>query len=384
MPANNTNPRFDPLEGTGGGSAAETGMGDPNQAVENADPIVDTGTGGGNDPFGTANTGPIVDSPEQFPLGSNTIEMGAVNPINSPEAVAARAKSQGYTAPQGVVTDNQRSVYQLSNMLNKDSPLAQRARQEGYLNAARRGLRNTSIAGESAFGALVDRSQPFALQDATTYANQARDNTGFLNKASEFTASAANAAEIQNATLATEIARTNASNATSTNMANLQSETSQSVAQLNSDTQMDIALKDNQVDVKLANMDVASRELIANLEADTRIVVAELELNNANAINKFSGVKDTIATGIAANAQIIANAASPEEATKKIAINMKFVQDQIDFINAWNIPDGTVDEEELATGAGNDPAAQAGPRPPGYPAYLPWPPVYNPANRPVG
>jgi hypothetical protein len=81
------------------------------------------------------------------------------------------------------------SAQQLNNITSRDSPLMMRARQEGMLTAARRGLQNSSIAAGAAEGAMVDRASPLAMQDAQAElarqtANQNAQNTTNLTTAS--------------------------------------------------------------------------------------------------------------------------------------------------------------------------------------------------------
>lgn len=54
----------------------------------------------------------------------------------------------------------------LDAILASDSPLMQRARSQGQMAANRRGLLNSSIAGEAAQAAMIDAALPIASQDA--------------------------------------------------------------------------------------------------------------------------------------------------------------------------------------------------------------------------
>lgn len=81
------------------------------------------------------------------------------------------------SAPQSTVSPNQTSQYQLDQMLASDSPLMQRAATQGQQMASQRGLLNSSIAGEAAQGAMIDRATPFAQQDAKTYFQNSQANT---------------------------------------------------------------------------------------------------------------------------------------------------------------------------------------------------------------
>ena len=67
-------------------------------------------------------------------------------------------------------------------MLAQDSPLMQRAQNQGAQYAASRGLLSSSIAGQAMQGAMIDRAQPFALQDASTYTNVYDKNLAAQNQ----------------------------------------------------------------------------------------------------------------------------------------------------------------------------------------------------------
>ena len=105
----------------------------------------------------------------------------AVNIDSGPDAQAS-----GYDATTQEVDPTQTASGQMAEILSRDSPLMQRARQEGILMAARRGLTNSSIAAGTATGAMVDRATPLALSNAQQYAQQALSNQAALNTASQF------------------------------------------------------------------------------------------------------------------------------------------------------------------------------------------------------
>ncbi|MCD6006914.1 hypothetical protein [Halomonas sp. IOP_31] len=79
-------------------------------------------------------------------------------------------------APQSTVSPNQTSQYQLEQILASDSPLMQRAATQGQQLANQRMLLNSSMAGEAAQGAMIDRATPFAQQDAQTYFQNSQAN----------------------------------------------------------------------------------------------------------------------------------------------------------------------------------------------------------------
>lgn len=82
----------------------------------------------------------------------------------------------GYTQP------NQTAEEHLNNMLGGNSAYMQNARREGMRVAAGRGLLNSSIAAGNSQRAAIQSAAPIAMQDASTFAQQARQNVDVLNQ----------------------------------------------------------------------------------------------------------------------------------------------------------------------------------------------------------
>jgi len=74
------------------------------------------------------------------------------------------------------------SAGRLDQMLESGSPLMQRARTQGMQQANSRGLLNSSMAAGAAQGAMIDRAQPFALQDSNNLMQNARQNAAAQNE----------------------------------------------------------------------------------------------------------------------------------------------------------------------------------------------------------
>lgn len=74
------------------------------------------------------------------------------------------------------------SAGRLDQMLQSDSPLMQRAATQGRQMANQRGLLNSSMAAGAAQGAMIDRAQPFALQDSNNLMQNARQNAASQNE----------------------------------------------------------------------------------------------------------------------------------------------------------------------------------------------------------
>lgn len=148
--------------------------------------------GGGGQPPGGGGQQPGGDG--QQPGGDGLMNGDWENFFNMADEWWQRAQDYGpdeynIEAPETEVhtrevQDNELSSYQLEQMLDPNSPLAKRAQQEGKDFAASRGLMNSSIAGGNAYGAWIDRAQPFALQDAATYGATASENMGARNAGS--------------------------------------------------------------------------------------------------------------------------------------------------------------------------------------------------------
>ena len=92
---------------------------------------------------------------------------------------AGRAQAHTRTAQE-----EEMSAYQLEQMLASDSPLMQRAAAQAMAGAGGRGLMNSSIAQGAAMGSMIDRAQPFALQDAQSHGRAASESLAARNQAS--------------------------------------------------------------------------------------------------------------------------------------------------------------------------------------------------------
>lgn len=120
--------------------------------------------------------------------------LAEVQQVTAPQMGAAeQAEVVKANAITREVDEKETSQYQLEQMLRTDSPLMDRARTEGLQQGASRGLLNSSMAVGAAQGAMIDRAQPFAINDAATYFNTAESNMRAQNQA-----------ELQNAQMSTE------------------------------------------------------------------------------------------------------------------------------------------------------------------------------------
>lgn len=136
---------------------------------------------------------PLTDLYTQNPGTVRADPAPQVGPVAVPEIErataytpsATSAKATGYKAINREVGTDELADAQLSRITAQDSPLMKRARQEGILSAARRGLQNSSISAGAAQGAMVDRAAPIAQQNAQHLLTQGLANMDATNRATE-------------------------------------------------------------------------------------------------------------------------------------------------------------------------------------------------------
>lgn len=74
------------------------------------------------------------------------------------------------------VNPNELVSNQIAEITKQDSPLLQQTQARAFQNANARGLLNSSMANESALGAVLDRATPIASANAATISNVANQN----------------------------------------------------------------------------------------------------------------------------------------------------------------------------------------------------------------
>lgn len=172
-----------------------------------------------------------VDAPTASTAGTQTRDAVA-SKVETPTAAADGSLSG---TGMGQVSEERLASVQAADITGQDSPLMQRARQQGMLEAGRRGLQNTSIAVGAAQGAMADRAIPLAQQDAATFNQQAMQNQAMQQEAAmlnaqletavnQGNAAAANAAKQQLADLQTRASMQGAEMAQQTELSNVQAE----------------------------------------------------------------------------------------------------------------------------------------------------------------
>lgn len=186
------------------------------------------------------------------------------------KATSSNAGASNYDALTQSVGDKADASKQLNTITSQDSPLMQRARQEGLLTAAKRGLQNSSIAAGASEGAMVDRATPLAQQNAQQEFQQGLNNQNATNQSREFNAGIDTNVSLANAAEANKASGLNAQLDTSVSQGN--AEQANDVAKLNA--QLETAV--SQGNTEQAN---AIRQQIAQLQTQTSI--SNTEQDNA-------------------------------------------------------------------------------------------------------
>ncbi|MFP4138780.1 MAG: hypothetical protein ACLFSR_10490 [Halomonas sp.] len=93
-----------------------------------------------------------------------------------------RALDKMPDAAQVTHSESDTSAGRLNQMLGSGSSLMKRAATQGRQQAQQRGLLNSSMAAGAAQGAMIDRAQPFAMQDSNNLMQTDRQNTDATNQ----------------------------------------------------------------------------------------------------------------------------------------------------------------------------------------------------------
>lgn len=190
----------------------------------------------------------------------------------------------GIDAEQTALTDEQRADMELARILEQDSPLMQRARQEAARTANARGLQNTSMAVGAAQGALVDRALPMALQNAQQALQRELDNTLMRQDASKFTAEQQNQLMEIEATLGQDLNIFNADqlNQAARLTAELQTAIEQGNQQAINEINMQLAQLERDAEAQQADIDFQQNQAVA----DARNALNAQIMDNITQINK--------------------------------------------------------------------------------------------------
>lgn len=188
----------------------------------------------------------------------------------SKAAQAFNASSAGYSAKTQDVSPEAMADVQATKIMSQDSPLMQRAKQEGMLSAGRRGLQNSSISVGAAQGAMADRAVPLAQQNAQHVFQQDLTDQAAENRATETTAAFEQEAAKLNAQLNTAVSQGNAAaeNAARQQLADLETRTNMQKAEFEQQTNLTNAAAENQMrqSVMQANADL-NKQYLAGTQA---------------------------------------------------------------------------------------------------------------------
>lgn len=211
---------------------------------------------------------------------------------------AKDATAQSYDAQTQQTDPSSLVNNQLNDITKQDSPLMQRARQEGMLLAAKRGLQNSSIAAGTSEGALVDRATPLAQQNSAMLQQQALANQEQTNAAKAQNAQLGTSTSQLNAQLGTDVSKTNAG---------LQTD----VSKINADLQTDVS-KTNaglQTDVSKTNAglqtDVAKQNAAQQTETNRFNAETTARANEQNAAAENAMRQKTMEENAALNRQFL-------------------------------------------------------------------------------
>jgi hypothetical protein len=189
-------------------------------------------------------------------------------PWNANNATPKPADSFGYT-PESFKVDKPQTVQgQVTDIIDKDSPLMQQAKTRAAQYANARGLINSSMAAGAAQGAVMEAALPIAQQDASTYNNAMTNTTNAENAARNFDAAGRNAASGQNAQLGTSVHLANQDAANKSLEAAFNAQTNYGLAALDANTKVALQHLDNANKITLMNLENANRQsLQANQDA---------------------------------------------------------------------------------------------------------------------
>lgn len=246
---------------------------------------------------------------------------GTEKVATTPNAQATNATASTYDASkQDVPTENLTSS-RLNTITSQDSPLMQRARQEGMLLAARRGLQNSSIAAGTAQGAVVDRATPIATQEADILQGQRLANQSAENTARQFNAGSQTDVSKLNAQLGTETSRFNAETAAQKAQQDAQAENAMRTQVMNQNAELNKQYLAGRQSQDLATIQGQYQALIQS---------------NASAANLYNTYFQTIA-------QVMSNTnIDPSRVAQIVSSLQTSLVGGMDFLNAMgSVPGGS-------------------------------------------
>jgi len=270
------------------------------------------------------------------------------------------------------------AAQQLSNITSQSSPLMQRAKQEGVLTAARRGLGNSSIAAQAAQGVMVDKALPLAQQDAAAAVSIAQANAdretqvSTLNAqlgtdVSKFNAAQLNQAEQLNAQMQTAVSQGNAQayNAAAQQFADLQTRADLTNADQQFKASSQYAAERNQMASQLQTQiaDLNKQYLVGSQAID----LAQIQGKYQNLIAQNESAARIFDSYLSGMASIMSNPdISPDRVAQYVQGQLTQVEGAMQFMQDLN----NLDLNEFTIGPGG---YNYTPPVPGDPDYTPPP-----------
>lgn len=321
------------------------------------------------------------------------------------DATASTATPSEYTAEKQEVRPDAMADVQATKIMGQDSPLMQRAKQEGMLTAGRRGLQNTSIAVGTAQGAMADRAIPLAQQNAQQIFQQDLTNQAATNRASEISAGFEQEAARLNAQLETAVSQGNAAaaNAAQQQLADLETRVSQQTAEQEQQRAVIDAQSTNQMrsQVLQSNADLNKQFLAGTQAMDLATIQGQynqLISTNETAARLYDSYFNSISQSMA-NKDI-----SPDRIAQYVGVQQSMLEAglrMMDQMNTLNLdttlpgvsvtgtgsrstiaptapaPTGTVQNAAVGTPTAYQPSVTATPAPapapePAPAPFLPW------------
>lgn len=202
-----------------------------------------------------------------IPTSSTTSQVRQLNPTEAQTGPAATYNPATRTANQWNVAPDQTVRGQLDSVLAQNSPILQRARQQGLEAANARGLVNSSMGVQAGEAALLDQALRIATPDAGTFAAAGQFNTRELNQAGSENMAATNTAGQFNAGAQNDVTQRNADRSLTALRDNAAAVNAAVNADAGRQLQADLAQREGLIRASLQDADAGTRERLLALDA---------------------------------------------------------------------------------------------------------------------
>lgn len=274
--------------------------------------------------------------------------------VASTVGTSAEQGFNGFTASKQDVSRDAMADVQAARITSQDSPIMQRAREQGMLEAGRRGLQNSSIAVGAAQGAMADRAIPLAQQNAQQVFQQDMANQAFENRAGEINANLLQERETLNAQLETAVSQNNAeaANRAQAQLADLESRANMFNAELAQQTELTNVAAENQMrqSVMTQNADLNKQYLAGTQAMD--LATIQGQYNQLISTNETAArMYDSYFTGIQsamANKDI-----TPQRLANMVGVQQEMLESGLrlmDSMNSLDLGDAISTPEVISVG----------------------------------